>query len=203
MIFFHSFRRSWRYSLLRVAVIVFLAWNFLDVLRVRWSILLAQNASEAEGTFGEQKVYISSIHWNNEQIIRSHWNSAVVNLIKALGPENVYVSVYESGSWDDSKGALRELDTELAHLGVRKTIVLDETTHLDEIQKEPAASGWIDTPRGKKELRRIPYLAKLRNLSIKPLEQLQSSGEHFDKVLFLNDIVFLVRRADGSHSGCA
>ena len=198
MIFFHSFRRSWR-----VAVIVFLACNFLDVLRVRWSIISAQNASEAEGTFGEQKVYISSIHWNNEQIMRSHWNSAVVNLIKALGPENVYVSVYESGSWDDSKGALRELDTELAHLGVRKTIVLDETTHLDEIQKEPTASGWIDTPRGKKELRRIPYLAKLRNLSIKPLEQLQSSGEHFDKVLFLNDVVFLVRRVDGSHSGCA
>jgi len=135
--------------------------------------------------------------------MRSHWNSAVVNLIKALGPENVYVSIYESGSWDDSKGALRDLDTELAHLGVRKTIVLDETTHLDEIQKEPAASGWIDTPRGKKELRRIPYLAKLRNLSIKPLEQLQSSGEHFDKVLFLNDVIFTVRRVDCSHSGCA
>jgi hypothetical protein len=84
--------------------------------------------------------------------------------MREINVENIYISIYESGSWDDSKGALRELDFELERLGVPKIIMLDETTHIDEIGKPPAASGWIDTLRGKKELRRIPYLSKLRNL---------------------------------------
>jgi len=32
----------------------------------------------------------------------------------------VYISIIESGSWDDTKGALGELDKELGELGVEK-----------------------------------------------------------------------------------
>jgi len=140
-----------------------------------------------------QKIFIASTHWNNEAILRSHWNGAVLALARHFGVDNVFVSVYESGSWDDSKGALRELDTALDQLGVNRTIVLDQTTHQDEISKPVGASGWIDTPRNKRELRRIPYLSRLRNLSLEPLNALQNSGLRFHKVLFLNDVVFTVR----------
>jgi hypothetical protein len=109
-----------------------------------------------------------------------------------FGKDNVYVSVQESGSWDDSKGALRELDQALEKAGVRRRIILDDTTHEDEIKKSPAENGWIQTSRGAKELRRVPYLAKLRNLVLKPLQELAEAGEHFDKILFLNDVVFTV-----------
>lgn len=115
----------------------------------------------------------------------------MLDLVKYFGPENVYISIYESGSWDDSKGALRLLDNDLQELGVRRTITLDDTTHANEIQK-PSAAGWIDTSRGKKELRRIPYLSILRNLSLKPLAGLAQENIKFDKVLFLNDVVFTV-----------
>ena len=138
------------------------------------------------------RLFISSTHWNNEAALRGFWNQAVVDLAKHVGPGNVYVSIYESGSWDDSKGALRLLDQDLEHLGVQRTIILDDTTHQDEMNKPPADSGWIDTPRGRKELRRIPFLAKLRNLTLKPLIELSSKGIRFDKVLFLNDVVFSV-----------
>jgi len=141
-----------------------------------------------------RKIYISSTHWNNEAILRSHWNTAVVNLVKEFGPSNVYVSIYESGSWDDSKGALQDLDRRLEALGVEKTIILDETTHGDEIAKPPSKTGWIDTPRGKRELRRIPYLSRLRNLTLRPLERLLTEGRSFDRILFLNDVVFTVER---------
>lgn len=105
----------------------------------------------------------------------------------------MYVSVQESGSWDDSKGALRELDEALERAGVRRRILLDDTTHADEIRKTPAESGWIQTSRSDaKELRRVPYLAKLRNLVLKPLEELAGEGERFDRVLFVNDVVFTV-----------
>ena len=40
------------------------------------------------------------------------------------------------------------------------------------------------------ELRRIPYLARLRNLVMEPLFELRESGVVFDKILFLNDVVF-------------
>lgn len=139
-----------------------------------------------------ERVYIASIHWNNEQILRSHWNDAVIALANALGRENVFITIYESGSWDDSKGALRELDMALAAHNIRRNITLSETTHLDEISVMEKGSGWIDTPRGRRELRRIPYLSRLRNWALRPLQELARQGEQFDKVLFLNDVVFNV-----------
>ena len=138
------------------------------------------------------RIFLASTHWNNEARLRGFWNKAVVALADHLGPENIYVSIYESGSWDNSKGALQELDAELEQMGIQRTIVLEEATHTDEISKTPAAEGWIDTPRGKKELRRIPFLANLRNISLKPLAMLALNGIKFDKVLFLNDVAFTV-----------
>jgi hypothetical protein len=179
----------------RLRLKLFLAFcalaSLLELFYLRWSFLSSLDSSLAP-QFGRQRIFIASTHWNNEAIIRSHWNSAILELVKEIGVEDIYISIYESGSWDDSKGALRELDHELEKLGVSKTVILDETTHIDEIGKPPAASGWIDTPRGKKELRRIPYLSRLRNLSLRPFHDLEKSGTKFDKILFLNDVVFKV-----------
>ena len=112
--------------------------------------------------------------------------------------ENVYFSLYESGSWDDTKGALRELDERLEKLGVERRVVLEETTHVDEISRTPwvGEEGWVVTPRGRKELRRIPFLARARNRVLEPLFELQAGGVRngsFDRLLFLNDVIFTVR----------
>lgn len=139
-----------------------------------------------------QKIFISSTHWNNEHVLRSHWSQAIVDLVNHLGGENVYISILESGSWDNSKDALRDLDRRLGRLNVNRTIILDETTHLDEIQMPPSEVGWIDTPRGNRELRRIPYLSRLRNKTLQPLERLVAAGQTFDRIIFLNDVVFSV-----------
>ncbi|KAI9864754.1 MAG: hypothetical protein M1824_004661 [Vezdaea acicularis] len=171
----------------------------------------AQDTSETPPPPTTERIFIASTHWNNEEILRSHWNLMVVKLAEELGPGQVYVSVYESGSWDDSKGALKELKDALEQKSIGNTMVLDKTTHLDEMNKVPAPEGWIDTPKGKKELRRIPYLAKLRNLSLKPLKELAAKDIKFDKILFLNDVVFapqdvlrLLATRDGSYAAaCA
>jgi hypothetical protein len=163
--------------------------SFLELLHLR-RIFLSSLDSSLSPIIRQERVFIASTHWNNEAVIRSHWNAAIIDLIHEIGVNNVYVSIYESGSWDNSKGALRELDIVLEDLSASKTVVLDKTTHIDEIEKPPAASGWIDTARGKKELRRIPYLSKLRNHSLQPLYDLEASGRKFDKILFLNDVVF-------------
>lgn len=146
----------------------------------------------------EQKprVFISSAHWNTEIILRSYWHTALVQLVQSLGPENVYVSIIESGSWDGTKDALRDLDDALGQMGVKRTISLSDTTHLDEVARGPNKDegGWIYTPRGREEPRRIPYLSKQRNDSLKPLVSLEKNlGLKYDKILFLNDVAFTVR----------
>lgn len=99
------------------------------------------------------------------RIFRSRWCGVVVQLNKELGPENV---LYESGSWDSTTEIIQELDQRLEKLGVARSIILDETTHMDEISKPPTGEGWIETKSGKKELRRIPYLAGLRDIVLEP-----------------------------------
>ena len=65
-------------------------------------------------------------------------------------------------------------------------------SHKDEIEKQPG-EGWAKIPDGNMALRRIPFLAKLRNQVLITLEALDREGEQFDTVLFLNDVVFSVR----------
>lgn len=182
-----------RSRLIRTTFLALATLFILDLLRLCWPAPTRAPRPASDGRKRPtEKLFIASTHWNNEAILRSHWNGAVVELAQHMGPNNIYVSVYESGSWDDSKGALRALDRELEALGVQRTIVLDETTHADEMAKPAADTGWIDTPRGQRELRRIPYLAELRNRSLRPLTELALNGVRFDKVLFLNDVVFTV-----------
>jgi hypothetical protein len=94
---------------------------------------LPQRVSLALNPSNHERVFITSIHWNNEKNLRSHWNKAVVDLVKYLRPANVFVAILESGSWDDSEGALRELDAQLAQMDVPRSIMLEDITHNDEI----------------------------------------------------------------------
>lgn len=116
----------------------------------------------------------------------------MLDLTKLFKPEKVFVSVYESGSWDNSKDELRRLRGELQRQGIPHRVDISDVTHQDELDSQEKGEGWIETSRGKRELRRIPYLAKLRNKTLRDLFDLRKKGIHFDKILFLNDVVFTV-----------
>lgn len=142
-------------------------------------------------------VFIASIHRNTEPILRSAWNQAVLDLVDFFGPENVHLSAIESGSQDETKEALMDLKAALDQRYVSNTISLGMTVweQLEEIDTRPPPDarepGWIwNAAESQFELRRIPYLAKVRNQAMEPLKQLQSEGREFDKVLWLNDVVF-------------
>ena len=186
-----SFRRSTQSRLLRAVILVLAALCLIDLYSLTSSRPDQRSDAKSIPDVRNQKVFIASIHWNNARILQSNWNRAVLDLVEYFGVHNVYISIYESGSWDESKNALKMLEGVLNELRVKRTITLEESTHADVMQK-PVTTGWIETPRGKKELRRIPYLSKLRNLSLQPLNELAARGIKFDKVLFLNDVVFNV-----------
>jgi Cryptococcal mannosyltransferase 1. len=191
-----SYRRSFRrvlvrHRIVRYLLIAFIAWNLFEL------HLILRRISEIDVIYRErprrqERIYISSVNWNNEIILRSHWSQAIRELALKLGPDNVYISIYESGSYDNTKGALMDLDADLEGLGVPRTITLSYVTHEDEINAPPGDEGWIVTPQGSTEVRRIPYLSRARNLSLEPLYELAKQGITFDKILFLNDVVFTV-----------
>ncbi|KAK1836525.1 polysaccharide export protein [Podospora conica] len=186
-------------SALRKLLVLLIVWSIVEAQLVYRRVARAQIEYEAQHTTLQKnptRVFIASLHWNNEAILRSHWNKGVLDLVETLGPDNVFVSVYESGSWDDSKGALRELDRDLEKAGVARRIVLDNETHEDLLKSKPGETGWIRVRN--REIakdaapRRIPYLSRLRNLSLEPLRELAENGTRFDHVLFLGDVVFKV-----------
>jgi hypothetical protein len=183
-----SYRRSSTFNRLsKIVALILVAWTFLETLYVRNAILQA-SAYQAPA-LGRERIYIASIHWNNEAILRSHWIPAVVDLVQEIGRENVFVSVLESGSYDNSKDALWTLETELTALSIPHKILLEETSHEDDLSVPPGPTGWISNPHnGSAELRRIPYLANLRNRAMEPFYE-QHDG-HFDKILWLNDVAF-------------
>ena len=181
-----------RNRVLRALVLVFVAWNFLEVHFILNRISAADaDVSSHHEPPRKERVFIASSHWNSEVVLRSHWSQAVTDIARKLGPENVFVSVYESGSWDNTKDALGELGADLEYWNVPHEIATSDVTHEDEIAAPPTGDGWVATPQGK-QLRRIPFLSRQRNLSWKPLEDLAKKGVMFDKVLFLNDVVFTV-----------
>lgn len=130
------------------------------------------------------------------------WSNSLLKLVQDLGPENVFVSISESGSLENTKGALLDLEGELKKLGVKHRIVtgIDHLEQYDMLRNLPPIGqrqGWVYTGRpesfaGKDgwEMRRIPYLAKQRNLVMEPLYE-AAEGE-WDKVLWINDVVFKV-----------
>lgn len=183
-----------RTLLLDLFPVLLLFWSLVEVLSIRHALQAVDQQTEhdAETTVKGERIFISSIHLHDEQLLRLHWNQALLELVKALGPENVFVSIYESNSLDDTKGALTELGVQLEDAGARMSIILDQSTRADELKGDKKGDSWITTPAGVKEKRRIPYLARLRNRTLKPLEDLQREGIRFDRVLFLNDVVYTV-----------
>ncbi|KAK3722506.1 hypothetical protein LTR37_002498 [Vermiconidia calcicola] len=193
-------RRILRSRMLRVATFILAFWTLLETFHIHR--LLLETASTPVERGKTEKVFIASLPWNNEIILRTHLVDQIRDVIHALGIPNVYISVYENGSFDKTAEVLRELHRELEDLGVRNRVILDETSHEDIIKARPTApkEGWIKMERsgfelkgirkGDYTLRRIYYLAQLRNRVLEPLTELAEKGETFDKILFLNDVVF-------------
>ncbi len=88
-----------------------------------------------------------------------------------LGYHNVYVSIYENGSTDQTKALLRIFDALTRSVGMRVTIRTSMRT------------------RGAFN-HRIEYLAEVRNAAFVPLHELRDTeNEYFDTIIFMNDIL--------------
>ncbi|KAJ5579521.1 uncharacterized protein N7459_005506 [Penicillium hispanicum] len=126
----------------------------------------------------EQVFIAASLYDRGGELAGGQWGTQLLQLVDMLGPNNVFVSIYENDSGAEGQAALRELEKQIPS---EKSIVFEE--HLD-YKSVPS----VTIPGGEKRVKRIEYLAQVRNKALQPLDD--HPERRYDKLLYLNDILF-------------
>ncbi|KAI9491020.1 cryptococcal mannosyltransferase 1-domain-containing protein [Zychaea mexicana] len=165
----------------RILIVTLLAL-FLTAIGIQQHLMVATTTVTQQQHKEEYRpsIFIVAALRNSEPIL-DHWTTQVERLVAWAGPSRTFISVYENGSQDKTKELLGNWQVKLTDAGIQNKIVLDDAN---------SVSSRMNTT-GKN--RRITKLAEIRNLSLEPLHS-QSAG-HFDKILYLNDIIFDVQDA--------
>ncbi|KXN83805.1 Alpha-1,3-mannosyltransferase CMT1, partial [Leucoagaricus sp. SymC.cos] len=120
---------------------------------------------------GKEHKYFFAINLYNSFDVIPDLFATLFRVASILGYHNVFVSIYENGSSDQTKALLRIFDALTRSVGMRVTIRTSQRT------------------RGQFN-HRIEYLAEVRNSAFVPLHELRDSeGEYFDSIIFMNDIL--------------
>ncbi|GKZ35704.1 hypothetical protein AbraIFM66950_006455 [Aspergillus brasiliensis] len=140
---------------------------------------VSQSTKPGRGNIRNEKVFIAaSLYDPDGDLARGHWGDSVLQLIDLLGTDNVFLSIYENDSGRDGESALQELSDRIT---CQKSIVFEQ--HLDL-----ASLPTVAVPGGSRRIKRIEYLAEVRNRALRPLDN--QPGVHYDKLLYLNDVAF-------------
>ncbi|TQS36073.1 hypothetical protein Golomagni_03486 [Golovinomyces magnicellulatus] len=110
-------------------------------------------------------------------VIRNWWGPSLLSLVQFIGPERTYVSIYGGPT-----AALSQLADKLK---CEHKIVSEEQEPVD-LEKLPR----MLLSDGNRRIKRISFLAEVRNKALEPLKELESQGKKFDKILFINDVYF-------------
>ncbi|KAI8924536.1 cryptococcal mannosyltransferase 1-domain-containing protein [Entophlyctis helioformis] len=114
-----------------------------------------------------RKRYFIALNFHNSQDVLPSLLSELLRLVDHLGPDRVFVSVFENGSKDRTKSLLRAFEAVLAHFKVPNNINLS-----DEVSDY-------------KNKNRIDLLAGYRNRAIEPMFK---QSVHYNSIFFINDV---------------
>lgn len=144
---------------------------------LRSQIILSRNSGR--GNPDKLKVIIAaSLYDKGGRLVNGAWGRAVLELIDILGSENVYLSIYENDSGPDAHDALEAFKQKVQ---CPHSLVFDEHISLNDIDH-------VTLPDGSRRVKRIAYLAEVRNRALRPLDE--PSAVKFDRLLYLNDVIF-------------
>lgn len=132
---------------------------------------IRRDLSMRTGSGGSQHKYFFAINLYNSFDVIPDIFATLFRTASILGYQNVFVSIYENGSSDQTKALLRIFDALARTVGLRIIIRTSMRT------------------RGQFN-HRIEYLAEVRNAAMVPLHELRDNeGEIFDTIVFMNDIL--------------
>jgi hypothetical protein len=146
----------------------------------------------------DEKIFIaSSIYDKQGRLASGPWAQNLLDLIDLLGPENVFLSVFEDDPDSLARISLEHFSKRVSCGSIRgvSSFIADwfaGNSSLVAGHVDRAALPHIKLPNGQKKLKRIEFLAHVRNRALAPLEDPESSAYsvRFDKLLYLNDVVF-------------
>lgn len=120
---------------------------------------------------GQKHQYFFAINLYNSFDVIPDIFATLFRVAAILGYSNVYVSIYENGSTDQTKALLRIFDALAQVAGLRV-----------EIRTSMRTRGAFN--------HRIEYLAEVRNAALVPLHELRENKQIvFDSIVFMNDIL--------------
>lgn len=126
-----------------------------------------------------QKIFIAaSIYDKGGHLVKGQWGRRVLQLLDLLGNQNVFLSIFENDGDSNAREALKEFGKEVQ---CNKNLVFEEHLPLDHLPR-------VTLSDGSRRIKRIAYLAEVRNQALAPLED--ELEVVYDKVLFLNDVIF-------------
>ncbi|TVY90868.1 hypothetical protein LAWI1_G005177 [Lachnellula willkommii] len=120
-----------------------------------------------------EKVFIAANIIDGD-LITGPWGKSLVDLVELIGKDRVFVSIYG--------GPTRALEELADKLECQTSLVSEELSPLDS-DTIPRTT----LPTGESRIKRIAYLAEVRNKALEPLQILLTK---FDKVLFINDVFY-------------
>ncbi|RYN16909.1 hypothetical protein AA0115_g12084 [Alternaria tenuissima] len=124
-----------------------------------------------------EKIFIAaSLAETKGDLTSGAWGREVLELVELLGQENVHLSIYEDNPDPVTKQSL---------ISFREQVKCNSTIVSEDL--DLATLPHITLPNGDKRLKRIAFLAEVRNRALAPIDK---HGVKFDKVLYLNDVNF-------------
>ncbi|KAH7115138.1 cryptococcal mannosyltransferase 1-domain-containing protein, partial [Dendryphion nanum] len=127
-----------------------------------------------------EKIFIvSSLYEQNGEFTSGAWGQQVLKLVDLLGPDNVYLSIYENNPDDLTRQSLLDFEHKLTCKTGNSTI-FSEDFDMEQLPR-------VTLPNGEKRIKRIAFLAEVRNRALAPLDKLDTE---FDRILYINDVNF-------------
>ena len=160
------------------AFIVFPSYTHPPLRYTHFRTIAEASITPGRGNPASQKVFIvASLYDAGGSLANGAWSRNVLDLIDLLGSNNTFLSIYENDSGQAGKHALRKMEERVpcAH-----SLTSEDHLALKEMPQ-------VTLPDGSKKVKRISYLAEVRNRALKALEEFDIC---YDKILYLNDVIF-------------
>jgi hypothetical protein len=125
--------------------------------------------------------------------VRGKWGNAVRELVQLLGPSNVHLSIYENDPDPRAKDALEAFGKQItcasppARMNCKINLFAGNISLVSEhlpMESFPR----VLLPNSERLIERMAFLSEVRNRALRALRQ--DGSPRFDKLLFLNDVIF-------------
>ncbi|PYI03328.1 hypothetical protein BO78DRAFT_399942 [Aspergillus sclerotiicarbonarius CBS 121057] len=141
--------------------------------------VVQESKTPGRGNPRNSTVFIAVSLYDKDGVLAGgQWGQALLDLIDMIGPDNVFLSIYENDSDVAGERALQQLSDRVP---CNKSIVYEDHFNFTGFPT-------VTLPDGSEHVRRVEYLAEVRNRALRPLDE--HPELRFDRLLFLNDVYF-------------